>query len=271
MEFKGFGNATEWEHFEKNNKDFINIQGNLFSTMEKILHRNIPGGDKANEIVFFLGFLCASEYKEILLLCANGYGLGAQKLLRSVYEKAGTIDYISTHPEEAQAFDDYHWVHSNKYLGKLANPDDPQIKERVELVRENYEKVKDQFKMTDCKKCKTKRNMISWNKKSFDMLLKDSGTDLEKFYFDAYLEPTMQSHATMPAVLGRMKVNPTSGKREITDESQRDIAGQVVRLTHAIILLILQTQNEHFKLGLEKELDKRAEEFESVWLKGIAT
>jgi hypothetical protein len=269
MAFNGFGDPNEWKHFEENHKDFINSQENLRGTMTKVFSRDIPGGNKANEIVFLLGFLCASEYREILLLCANGYGLAAQKLLRSLYEKAGTIDYIGKHPAEAQAFDDYHWVHSNKYLGRLSDLEDPLIKERVDLVKTNYERVREQFKTTDCKKCGTKRMMFSWNKNGFDLLLKKSGSKLLEFYLEAYLEPTMQSHATMPAVSGRMKLGKKSKKREITDENQRNIASDVLKLTHIITLLILETQNEHFKLGLDEELDMRAQELESIWLKNL--
>ncbi len=39
---------------------------------------------------------------EILLLAGNGYGVGAQKLLRGLYGAAVTARYISQHPEKAE-------------------------------------------------------------------------------------------------------------------------------------------------------------------------
>jgi hypothetical protein len=166
MSFKGFGNTKQWKHFEKTHKMFIDNNEHLETTIAKIFSRTIPkGSTDADKVIFQLGFLCASEYREILLLVANGYGIAAQKLLRSFYEKAVTIDYIFAHPDEAKSFLEYHWIHSKKYIHQIENPENSEVIERIALVEENYEKVKENFMTTDCEKCGTKKPLHSWNKK----------------------------------------------------------------------------------------------------------
>lgn len=50
------------------------------------------------------------DFNEVLLLCGNGYGIGAEKLIRGMYERAVTLVYLHQHPEYADDFLDYHKV-----------------------------------------------------------------------------------------------------------------------------------------------------------------
>ncbi len=51
---------------------------------------------------------------EILLCCANGYGMAGMKLLRPMFEGVVAALYVANHPEEAEAFLEYHVVHQRK-------------------------------------------------------------------------------------------------------------------------------------------------------------
>jgi hypothetical protein len=48
--------------------------------------------------VFVLGRLCMEDFFEIIQLAGNGYGFGALKLVRSLYERAVTMAFLSGQP-----------------------------------------------------------------------------------------------------------------------------------------------------------------------------
>ena len=56
------------------------------------------------DIGFNLGETCRRDFLEIGFLAVNGYGIAAQKLLRGLYERAVTLEYIRQNPEKAERF-----------------------------------------------------------------------------------------------------------------------------------------------------------------------
>jgi hypothetical protein len=95
-----FGDPAEWENFERRNPEFVKRIGNLVNTI-KLAFSSLLLREPLDKILFLLDRLCAEDFSEILLLCGNGYGIGAEKLLRGMYERAVTATYLSQHPEEA--------------------------------------------------------------------------------------------------------------------------------------------------------------------------
>jgi uncharacterized protein DUF5677 len=66
---------------------------------------------KANIASFVLARLAIDEFSEMLVLASNGYGLGALKMLRSMYEKVVTSAYVAENPEVSRALVDSTWTH----------------------------------------------------------------------------------------------------------------------------------------------------------------
>lgn len=52
----------------------------------------------------------------ILLLGMNGYGFGAQKILRGMYERAVTAAFLHRHPDQVDAFLDFGHINDWKLL-----------------------------------------------------------------------------------------------------------------------------------------------------------
>jgi len=108
---------------------------------------------------------------EVFLLSANGYGMGATKLLRTLYEHAVTLYYLSEHPEELDNFWDYSYVIEHKLLKPIRETygshafQNTSIREKE--VEERFSSVKDRFMITDCKTCGTTRLNHTWNKLDF--------------------------------------------------------------------------------------------------------
>src|SRR5437660_9185304 len=120
--FVGFGLPAEWEKFQESYPVFVEKIPLLFETFKKVFSRKITSSTPSvDKLVFHIGMLCLEDFKEILVLCANGFGVGGQKILRGLYEKTVHADYLSTHPDEADKFLDYFWVHMKKDLNHLKN------------------------------------------------------------------------------------------------------------------------------------------------------
>ena len=266
MNFIGFGNPEEWKYFEENNKAFIEKYPHLRKLFIKVFNRKISKDDSdADRVIFDLGFICCEEFNELILLCANGYGIAAQKILRSIYEKAVTADYLHKFPDEATNFLEYGDIHLHKDLHHSKLENDEQLKEEIDYINENYNKIKDKFRTTVCKKCGTTRPMYSWIKYDTQTLAEKGESLLENFYNEVYFQPTMQSHTTILAILSRMNIDEKTDALYISDKKQRSVARSVLRLTHIIIFSVLDTQNRQFKLGIDDELMERAKDLELCW------
>ncbi|HYR38112.1 MAG TPA: DUF5677 domain-containing protein [Methylomirabilota bacterium] len=66
-----------------------------------------------------LGRHVPEDFSEILLLSGNGYGIGAFKLLRGLYERVVTMTYLLQHPEKAEDFADWHLIEKQKLVNHL--------------------------------------------------------------------------------------------------------------------------------------------------------
>jgi hypothetical protein len=115
-----FGNPKEWALFRKHHGSFFKVAPELQDLIEK-LFRDQPSADTAQrKLVFLLGCLCWEDFREILLLCSNGYGIAASRILRSLYEHAVTAHHIAKHPENADLFDDFVHVQNKKIIDHAA-------------------------------------------------------------------------------------------------------------------------------------------------------
>jgi hypothetical protein len=166
-----FGVRSEWERFVKTYPVLSDRLGLLNTTMIKVFIRKGTPRRSADSVVFFLGRKCCEEFYEILLLCGNGYGAGATKLLRTLYENALTMAYIAAQPEEADMFLDYNCVHDKRMLDNFKKVEGLELEsaisaERMKEIVDNYESMKNKFQTTDCKKCGTRKLQQSWTKKA---------------------------------------------------------------------------------------------------------
>ncbi|MGD1104868.1 MAG: DUF5677 domain-containing protein, partial [Terriglobia bacterium] len=109
-----FGYETEWTEFAKANPVFLERFSNLHAALDIAFNRTGSTTEPTDRIVFFSGRLCLEDFMEILLLCGNGYGVGAMKILRGMYERAVTARYLHLHPEEEKAFLDFHLVSQHR-------------------------------------------------------------------------------------------------------------------------------------------------------------
>ncbi|HWY55425.1 MAG TPA: DUF5677 domain-containing protein [Terriglobales bacterium] len=114
-----YGFPEEWQDFQKRHSEFLNRFSNLRTAIDIAFHRVHEKTTLLQRTVYFLGRTALEDFLEILLLCGNGYGIGAQELLRGMYERAVTAEYLQKHPEETDDFLVYEKVSDHKVMMSL--------------------------------------------------------------------------------------------------------------------------------------------------------
>ena len=262
-----FGFAEEWESFQKRNQDFLRRFGNLGVALNMAFIREMKTSDPIDRVVLTMGKLCAEEFFELMLLAANGYGFGAIKLLRSLYEHAVTMTYLSEHPHEVHLFLNYHAVAQHKLLSAIRRTDaETSIPQKqINDVAREYERVKKDYEIADCRTCGTTRVNHTWNKLDFvSMAYKTKA--LADLIVEAYMIPLGHVHGTVQALLERVEASPSGDMVSLGPTPQPREADRALHVAHLIVLGILETQNKFFKVqGLDKPLEACFQDYESIW------
>ena len=261
-----FGLRQEWTHFAESHRLFLERYPNLQLELETAFIRTGTTSEPVDRLVFFGGRLCAEDFMEILLLCGNGYGLGAMKILRGMYERVVPGRYLHAHSEETEAFFDFYWVSLYKLsrairekFGEAAVPMD-----KFEETQTNYHKVGERFMVSDCKECGTKRPNYTWSKLDFVSMAYATGPTGDRIV-DAYYIPTQYAHSTVAAILARLREG-TGGGVTFDAGPQRSMADVALISAHNLMLNVLDLQKEHFKLdALEKPLEQCCRDFQDIW------
>src|SRR5688572_23296576 len=97
-EMMGFGSEEEWIRFNQNFPLFVEKYQALEGLRNKIFQRD-GEGDKIDRVVFALGRVCSEDFQQALLLCGNGFGIGALQMIRGMYEREVTAVYLAKNPE----------------------------------------------------------------------------------------------------------------------------------------------------------------------------
>lgn len=174
---------------------------------------------EVNNILFLLFGASWREFEEILVLALNGYGSGAMKLVRALYERTVTTQYLMKHPDKVKQFKAFTHVHWHKLL---IDADETGIgvelpKERREEIETNFVAVQDQFTEVTCKPCNKTRLQGSWTKKPVPSQARELHEQLGHICFQSYLMPTFFLHTTDWGITKQMKAHP-DGKRELHNE-----------------------------------------------------
>jgi hypothetical protein len=261
-----FGLREEWIAFQSRNKEFFARLPNLQAALDGAFLRTIYTSELLDQVMFLMGRLCVEDFFEILLLAANGYGFGAFKILRGLYERAVTLAYLNEHPEEIDAFTNFYWISQHKVVAALTScyGDDVLPTQVIEETEGNYRAFKERYLVADCKTCGTKRLNHTWSRLDFVSMAKQSGS-LGKLIVEAYYLPLSHAHSTMTSFLSRLEERPEEGFG-FNPEAQPAEADMALRVAHLVILGVLEVQVNHFNPeGLEGKFQTALQDFNCIW------
>jgi hypothetical protein len=261
----------EIKHFNERHTLFVERFANIKAALDTAFTRTVQSLNLVDPVIFYLGRLCIEDFNEILVLCANGYGYGASKLIRGMFERAVTGLFLHFHPDEVQAFLDFYWVSQRKEMNNLKESFGPTAisEEASKEIEEHYRKVVSQFEITACAKCKTKRINHTWSKFDLVAMTKDVQTQskiaMQKFVFEAYLRPLRYAHSTIAALLSRLE-QKDADTVFFDHQFQRLEADAALKTAHRLIILTLMLQAIHFKTDtLDEHWQKLVSDFAQVW------
>jgi hypothetical protein len=259
-----FGFREEWSDFGKRNALFMQKFPHLQETFQLTFNYSLLT-EPIDKFVFMYGRVCIEDFYEILLCCGNGNGQAGQKLLRGLYERAVTLEYLNEHPEELEDFYDFHRLSQRKL--KIACEDtmgkDTFPEEMASAIEAEFQEIKEKFMVPDCKVCGTSKLNHSWNRLDFVAMAKQ--TSLGIFIVPGYYLPLRQAHATVASMIARM-VPTEDGGLAFEETAQRGTADNVLRVAHNIILNVLRVEDERFKTpGLREKYEACLKDFMEVW------
>jgi hypothetical protein len=270
-EMMGFGSQEEWERFNNRFPVFVQKYAALESVRDRVFQRG-GVGDKLQRLIFGLGRVCSEDFQQALVLCGNGFGIGALQMLRGMYERQVTAAYLIKHPDKVDDFLDYHFVQERKgmnHLKRVYKAEDlvnliPA--ERQEEIENEYQAIiqNGRFIETLCEPCNKTRPMGSWSALATPDLALKADRGLAESYFYHYFRPTMFSHSTVYSVLARLRED-NQGNPIFDNEGQRKHIKEALVGAHYLLLMVLDMHNDYFELGLEKEIQGLLDDYFECW------
>jgi len=262
-----FGDQDHWAEAERRNGKFFELFPHLMEVLRLTFFRQLKEAEPADRVIFILGRCCVEDFFEIILLAGNGYGIAAAKILRGLYERAVTMMYLIDHPDEVQSFLGYHHVAEHKLMqAVLENHGEGAVSKEVKEEREKqFNAVRENYMIDDCKECGTKKRMNhTWSKLDIVSMAKKTPW-LKKYLVSGYYIPMSYTHSTVHSMLARLEEAPEGGM-SFNPDAQPKQADDSLKTAHILVLHVIREQHKHFKLDDPQKLRKRAEgEYPEIW------
>ena len=261
-----FGFPEEWAEFRKRHSVFLERFPNIAEATRIAFARVMPEPEPIERFVMLYGRLCVEDFREIMLCCGNGYGFAALKLLRALYEKAVTLEYLNNNPHELDTFLNHRYISEYKLFQAIAEEFGPEalsLNMREESA-EKYEQFKQDYLVTDCKKCSTRKVNFTWSKLSLVAMAKRTRI-LGKLMASAYYLPMRHTHSTGASLIERLEHNDEG--IAFNPDAQRHQADSAVREAYTIILEVIYIQLQRFEIeGLQRAFDKCCEDWTEIYV-----
>ena len=90
------GHQDEWDYFAGQHQQLVEVLTDAHGRCVDLLQAaQRKAESSADRVILGIGLACLKEFEEVCLLCGNGYGAGANKLLRAFYERVITLSYLA--------------------------------------------------------------------------------------------------------------------------------------------------------------------------------
>ena len=190
-------------------------------------------------------------------MCGNGYGFGANKLLRTFFERVTTLGYLGKHPDKVSQFKDYTSVHWHKLLTEAERKHDDVglSEENIAKIKADFEGVKSRYQDA-CRRCGEPRLQGSWTKKPIPDMAEDVDKNLRLLYFNAFLRPTFLIHATHLGTMTVAKISEGGRAHFFNPDHERETAVDTLAKAHLLLIFLGIFLNNYLSLGAEGILEE---------------
>jgi hypothetical protein len=145
--------------------------------------------------------------------------------------------------------------------------------QNIDELRRNAEAARKRLNESICKECLQIKEVHSWTKvdlatmaQKVDERLASAGAknfSLSNYYLRCYLQPTALEHATGTSVNEKFELVDGRWTYKIDSSGERR---QAILFGHALLLLLMSLQNDHFGYGLDDAINARGKAYRRIWL-----
>lgn len=186
---------------------------------------------------------------EVIVLCGNGCGAGAVKIVRGMFESQWTAEYLHQHPEEVEDYVEFSkvilwrklcWLQKN--IPEKARSIPQQVTKRIE---DEFDKVKTRFSNGKGKV------RWEWSKKSIREIADDIGRSMQ--YELPYAIACSIHHGNFEGLSAHFPEG--SGEMEFIPPPSTQWIGKALLAAHMNVWFVLNTLNDSYGLGFDAQLD----------------
>jgi hypothetical protein len=247
-----FGDLTSQIEFAKRHKLLIDNIPNLKTLADTALSDCDKSSFESMTLYTLARVAMEDDFWSIILLCSNGYAHSAKQVLRGMFERVVTFAYLAKHPDEISLFNDFFRVDQRKRLRYYERNNPGKFSaEFMEQVDKDYEEVKENYMITDCKKCKTKRVNHMWSKKGLVAMAEEVGFSF-KTIDAAYYTGLEEAHPKIDALFSRTK-EEADGSVTYDERPSIEKSDGTVMTAAILQMKIFAVLKEHFKLETMNE------------------
>lgn len=262
-----YGFADAATAFDERHPHWTAVMPRLGEVCNLAFSRTQVMSEPIDKFVHLYGSLIAEDFWELFLMAANGYGFGAMKLLRSMYEHTVSLKYLHGNPDELQAFFDFDAVQQYKLTKQIIDTfgEGALPPKTVATTERDYAGVKEKFIVKSCKSktCTEHHVAHTWSKLDFVSMSKKTAS-LGSLIVHAYYEPLRHAHSTFRAMTERLETS--DNQVGFNRESQPEKADQALMTAHNCLLMALEVQKERFNIpGLKEAIENSCGDWALVW------
>jgi hypothetical protein len=250
-----FGFPEEWDAFIERHPGFPLVLEHLKKALEIAFIREFTTAEPLDRVVFQLGNVCRQDFFEILLLAGNGYGLGALKLLRGMFERAITARYLASHPAMIDAYFRDGAREKKKLMDEILATVGPTALTAAQIQRARA----DFDALVNANPGDAGDRMPDFVSRGRALPADGSIWKLRAF---GYYRPLFQTHASVHSIIARLE--NTDRGIAFDGGTHRDEADSALMTAHNVLLDVLALQGTHFHLA-DLPMDECVRDWMSTW------
>lgn len=216
---------------------------------------------RVDRVVNLLTRITTTCMNDVFVLCGNGSGTGALRIVRGMFESSTVAEYLCTHPKEAEDYEDFGRVIAwRRCQWMLKNtPGNPTLSpQTIKRIQDEYDSVRGRF--TNAKG----RVRPQWTTLSISEMTKAIGR--EDQYELVYSWLSSMHHVNAEGMMAHVEAIES---RDGTDflklgSPSLHLVNEALVAAHTYVVWALQTFNDCCGLGFDDKLGEAAEDFRNV-------
>jgi len=245
-----FGYPEFWpQAYAQFQLQFESIKGLMELGFEMLKAAEAKVAEPSKNLICDLVRVTLTAACEVIVLCGNGCGAGAVKIVRGMFESQWTAEYLRRHPEEAENYVEFSKVILWRKLRWLRENTPDKARSIPEEVTKRIEDEFDQVKM----RFSNGKGKVrwEWSEKSIRKIADDIGRG--KQYELPYAISCSIHHGNFEGLLAHFLLE--SGEMEFVPPPSTQWIGKALIAAHTNLWFVLSTLNDSYGLDFDAHLD----------------